>query len=204
MLRRYLPHAAATASILATAVIAAWGFRTDPDRAYRWLVLGALLPAIWAYVEFAQVRADDAEVGTRIMTVHRCVIAFAGLMVSSEVGLRLSVYAGVLDPSWVSTGLRLRGLILGAGMVVFGNMLPTLRSPWPFRRQPFAWQQVHRFVGWTFVLGGLGIVGSWAFLPLDYAVRSSVLIGTIVCTLALGRKLASLTARSFGQVNGQD
>jgi hypothetical protein len=199
MRRRYLSHATAAASVLATAAVAAWGFWIAPDRAYRWFLLGGFLPALWASVEFAQVRGDDAEVGDAIMTFHRYTIAFAGFMLSTQIGLRLIVHAELLDPSWLSTGQRFRGLMLGAGMVVFGNFLPTLRSPWPFRQQPFAWQQVHRFVGWTFVLGGLGVVGSWAILPLDSALRSSVQICAIVFTLALGRKLASLTAHSFGR-----
>ena len=67
MRRRYLPHAAAAASVLATAAVAAWGFWIAPDRAYRWFLLGGFLPALWASVEFAQVRGDDAEVGAAIM-----------------------------------------------------------------------------------------------------------------------------------------
>ena len=141
MRRRYLSHAIAAASVLATAAVAACGFWIAPDRAYRWFLLGGFLPALWAYVEFAQVRGDDAEVGNAIMTFHRYTIAFAGFMLSTQIGLRLIVHAELLDPSWLSTGQRFRGLMLGAGMVVFGNFLPTLRSPWPFRQQPFAWQQ---------------------------------------------------------------
>lgn len=196
--RRYLSHAAAAASVSATAAVAAWGLWIDPDQAFRWFLLGGFLPALWAYVAFAQVRGDDAEVGAAIMTVHRYTIAFAGFMLSSQVAFRLLVHMGFVDPAWLSMMQRFRGLVLGGGMVVFGNLLPTLRSPWPFRQQPFAWQQVHRFVGWAFVLGGLGVVGSWIFLPLDSALRSTVQICAIVFTLSLGRKLASLTAHSFG------
>ena len=83
-------------------------------------------------------------------------------------------------------------------MVVFGNLLPTLRSPWPFRHQPFAWQQVHRFVGWIFVLGGLGVMASGAFLPPESAKRLSLGIFAMAFTLTLGRKLASLATNSFG------
>jgi hypothetical protein len=98
----------------------------------------------------------------------------------------------LIDPVWVANGERLRWLLVGSWMVVFGNLLPTLRSPWPFRHQLFAWQQVHRFVGWAFVLGGLGVVGSWAILPPDSAERFSLGILAMVSALAVGRKLASL------------
>lgn len=82
-------------------------------------------------------------------------------------------------------------------MVVFGNLLPTLRSPWSAAGQPFAWQQVHRFVGWLFVLGGLGVIASWSVLTPSTAERTSALILVIVSALAIGRKLASLATHSF-------
>ena len=198
MPRSRLPAALAAVSVSATAVVAVWGFSVDPEPALRWLIFGGFLPSIWAYVEAAQVRGDDAEVGAAIMAVHRCIIAFAGLMLTSQVGLRLLVHEGFVDPSWLSAGQRLRWLILGGGMVTFGNLLPTLRSPWPFPQQPFAWQQVHRFVGWTLVLGGLGVIACWTFLPTVSALRYSLQICVVAFTLALGRKLASFMTHSFG------
>jgi hypothetical protein len=200
---RLMPHsrlaaAVAAVSVSATAAVAVWGSRVDPDPALRWFLLGGLLPVLWAYVELAQVRGNDADVGAAIMAVHRYNIAFAGLVLASQVGLRLMVHEGLVDPSWLSTAQRLRWVMVGGAMVVFGNLLPTLRSPWPFQQQPFAWQQVHRFVGWAFVLGGLGVIGCWAFLPTDSAIRLSFQICVITFTLALGRKLASLATHRFG------
>jgi hypothetical protein len=68
-------------------------------------------------------------------------------MLASRIGLRLAIHTGTA-----------RCVLAGAGPALFrprardrddrlGNYLPTLRSPWPLQRQPFAWQQVHRFVG---------------------------------------------------------
>jgi len=191
-----VPTAVALVGVLAAAAVAVWGFSVEP--ALRWGLLGGFLPALWAYVEFAQVRGNDAEVGAAIMAFHRYSIAFAGICLASQVGLRLMVRDGFVDPSWLSTGQRLRWLIVGGWMVVFGNLLPTLRSPWPIQQQPFAWQQVHRFVGWTFVLGGLGVIASWSFLTPSAAAKSSLGVFAIAFTLALGRKLASVAAHSFG------
>lgn len=81
-------------------------------------------------------------------------------------------------------------------MVVFGNLLPTLKSPWPFREQPFAWQQVHRFVGWLFVLGGFGVIGAWTFLATETALAVSLVLCTIVFALSLVRKFASVATHS--------
>lgn len=198
MPRSRLPVAVAAASVSATAAVAVWGFRVDSDPPLRWFFLAGFLPALWAYAELAQVRGPDAEVGAAIMAFHRYVIAFAGFMLSSLVGLKLMLRTGLLDPSWSSTVERLRWVVSGGGMVVFGNLLPTLRSPWPFQHQPFAWQQVHRFVGWTLVVGGLGVIASGTFLPPGSARRFSLGIFAIAFTLALGRKLASLATNSVG------
>ena len=132
------------------------------------------------------------------MSFHRYVIGFGGLMLAALVGLKLMLHTGLLDRSWLVTVERLRWFAWGGGMVIFGNLLPTLRSPWAFSRQPFAWQQVHRFVGWTFVLGGLGVIGAAAFLPPDLAGRLSLGIFAVVFTLSLGRKLASVASSSLG------
>jgi hypothetical protein len=193
-----LPVAVAATAVSASAAVAVWGFIIAPDLQFRWLFLGALFPVLWAYVEVAQVRGSDPEVAGAIMSFHRYVIGFAGLMLAALVGLKLMLHTGLLDPSWLLTVERLRLLAWGGGMVVFRNLLPTLRSPWAFPRQPFAWQQVHRFVGWTFVLGGLGVIGSGAFLPSDSAERIALGIFAIVFTLSLGRKLASVARTSFG------
>ncbi len=198
MPRSGLSRTVAAVSVAAAAAVAVWGFRVDPDPALRWVVLGGLLPALWAFVETAQVRGSDAEVGAAIIAIHRYSIAFAGVMLTSDLGLRLMVHEGLADASWLVTGVRLRGLMLGGGMVVFGNLLPTLRSPWPLEQQPFAWQQVHRFVGWILVLGGLAVIAAWAFLAPETARRSSLQVFVIVVPLALGRKLASVMNRSLG------
>ncbi|HSM35115.1 MAG TPA: hypothetical protein VK837_01850 [Longimicrobiales bacterium] len=191
-----LPRALAAVSVTLVAAIAWWGFSVDPEPPRRWMFLGGFLPALWAFVERGQVRGKDAEVGAAIMAFHYYTFAFIGFMLASRVGVRLMVHEQLVDPVWLASGRRFGGLALGVGMILFGNYLPTLRSPWPFEAQPFAWQRVHRFVGWTSVLGGLGVLGAWIVLPQDLAGRTTVQIVAIVALLALGRKLASLTART--------
>lgn len=198
MRRSHAPQMALTLAMASTAAVAAWGFWIAPDTPWRWLFLGGILPVVWTYVKAAQMRGDDEEVGAALMTFHRYVLAFAGFMLTARVGIRLAVHGGFLDPSWLSTGRRLGALMMGVGMILFGNFLPTLRSPWSLAKQPFAWQQVHRFAGWTLVLGGIGVIGSWTFLPLDSADRASVQIVVIVSLLVVGRKFASLTTHAVG------
>lgn len=197
MRRNRISRALAFAAVVALAAVAVWGFRMVPDSGLRWFFLGAILPGVWTYVELAQVRGPDPEVGEAAMAVHRYVVAFAGFLLASLVGSKLLVFGGVLDREWLSTVERLRWLAVGGGMVVFGNHLPTLRSPWPLRHQPFAWQQVHRFVGWTLVVGGLAIIILETSLPTDSARTLSTVVVAMVLTLSVGRKFASLAASSL-------
>jgi hypothetical protein len=95
-----------------------------------------ILPALWVFLEIARSMGDDRSAGWAIMGFHQYCIAWAGLMISSQPGLRLAIHAGLLERVWLSTGRRVVGLILGVGMVLFGNALPTLRSPWTLRQQP--------------------------------------------------------------------
>lgn len=98
------PSVAAAVAVLATAAVAVWGFVVDPTPALRWLLIGSVLPAVWAYVEFAQVRGAGANAGDDIMTLHRCTIAFAGFMLSSQIALRLMIQEGLVDPALWPTG----------------------------------------------------------------------------------------------------
>jgi hypothetical protein len=187
-----LPAALAAAAVTATAAVAVWGVVVVPDARLRFVLVATLLPALWAYVELAQVRGADASVADAIMKLHRYCFAWAGVMLASRIGLRLAIHTGLLGPSWLEPGRRFSGLVLAIGMIAFGNYLPTLRSPWPLHRQPFAWQQVHRFVGWVFVLSGLAVAACWLWLDASAASHASMRILAVTVVLCLGRKLASL------------
>lgn len=190
---------AAGVGVAATGLAACWAFVVRPSAWPRWLLTATILPAFWAYVEAAQVRGRDESVSRAIMTVIRYSLAWGALMLSLRLVLRLAFYSGLLGPAWEPIGQRVLGLILGTGMILFGNTLPTLRSPWPYTHQPFAWQQVHRFVGWVFVLGGLAVAGAWLTLgPSAAHVSTMVMAATVV--LSLGRKFASLLSSRHGQL----
>lgn len=195
MPRSLTSGALATLAVVANSAVAVWGFLLDGDP-MPWLFVGGFLPVLWAYVEVAQVRGEDPDVGNDLMDFHRHAIAFAGFMLAFLVGMRLSVRVRLLEPSWGTTAESIRWLLCGSGMVVFGNLLPTLRSPWSLEDQPFAWQRVHRFAGWTFVLGGLGVIASWVSLPPETAERSSILILASASIVAVGRKFVSIAAHS--------
>lgn len=183
---------AAAIAVVATALVACWGVLVRPTAWPRWLLSATILPAMWAFAEVVQERGRDESTGRAIMTLLRWCVAWTGLMLALSIALRLAMQAGLLSAAWQPVGRRLFGILLGIGMLLVGNALPKLRSPWPYPRQPFAWQQVHRFVGWTFVLAGLGVLGSWLFLSTAAASRATFQIMVITMVLSFGRKLASV------------
>jgi hypothetical protein len=192
---------AALVAVVMTTAVAAWGFAVDRDAPGRWFFIATFPPALWAFVEYAQVRGGNAPAGRAIMTVHRCCIAWLGLLLGTRAGMGLAIHADLLDAVWLDAGRRFTGVILGVGMILFGNYLPTLRSPWSLLEQPFAWQHVHRFVGWVFVLAGLGVLACWMMLDTVSASRATVRIMAATVILGLGRKLASLIAHSSPRIS---
>lgn len=191
---------AAVVGVAALGLVACWGAAVRPEAWPAWLLTATILPAMWAYVEVAQVRGPDKSVGQRIMTLIRGSIAWAGLMLGLRLGLRLAIHGGLLSEAWQAIGQQLLGLFLGGGMILFGNALPTLRSPWPYHHQPFAWQQVHRFAGWVFVLGGLAVSGVWLTMPGPSAVRTTAVVLAMTAVLSVGRKFASFFSSRQGPI----
>ncbi len=184
---------AASVAVGAAVAMATWGYVTDPD--LRWLLAAGVLPALWGLLEVAQVRGDE-ETGRAIMTLIRGCVAWAGLLLAAKIGIGVAVKAGVLGGRGLCAEHRLSGLLLGAGMMLFGNYLPKLQSPWSLAEQPFAWQQVHRFVGWAFAVAGLVVFTGWAFLGEDAARRASIVVVTVAVALSLGRKLRSVVEQA--------
>jgi hypothetical protein len=155
---------------------------------------------MWGYVELMQVRGDDPRIGRAIMTLHRSVIAWAGVILLLRVAPRVAVASELLEPSAAPTGVRLSWLAVGVGLMLFGNYLPKFPSPWMLGTEPFDWQRVHRFCGWVFLSAGAAITAAWLLLPFSSAgeVGEAVLVGTAV--LAVGRKFFSLATRGRGSL----
>ena len=116
-------------------------------------------------------------------------------MTTVNLGFHISISTDLLDADWAPIGQSLQGVFLGVGLAIWGNLLPTLASPWSWEKQPFAWQQVHRFVGWVATLSGIALVVVWLVLPVQEARDASAGILGACFILALARKLVSVVAR---------
>lgn len=182
----------AAISVAAVAGTAVWGWSLYPEKIARWVFVASWLPVLWGYVELAQVRGDDPATGRAIMILHRSVVAWTGLTLLLRVAPRLAVASELLEPSAAQAGMRLSGLSVGVGLMVFGNYLPKLASPWTVTAEPFDWQRVHRFCGWVFLAGGTAVMAASLLLPLARASQVSQALLPGIAVLAVGRKFLSL------------
>jgi uncharacterized membrane protein len=122
----------------------------------------------------------------------RLFIAVAGLVVATSISLRLAIGTELLDASWALPVRRIAGLTTSTALIVFGNFLPKLPSPWHHAEEPFDWQGVHRFAGMVFMLAGSVSLVGWVLMPVaDARVQSSVTM-LVAAVLVVGRKWYSL------------
>ena len=160
-------------------------------RGPRWVAVAAFLPALWGYIELMQSGTLPAEC-EQIRRWHRTVFAVTGPILALKLASALAITSGQLDVAWGPPALRMRWIVVGAACAIWGNYLPKLLSPWPTEGEPFAWQRVHRFVGWVFSMVGVGIVAAWLTLPVERADRVGEGLMLAAALLALTCKLYSV------------
>jgi hypothetical protein len=167
------------------------------DHAVRRLFTGLVPLALWGFVEWQVPRQHAVRgSGAGVIGWHRAVFATIALFLATKHGVRLAFELQSIGPEWVPVARRSLNIVAGGLMAVWGNYLPKLMSPWEPADEPFDWQRVHRFVGWAFTIGGIGMMLVWLVLPLDRADYWEPAIVGSVFVLSLGRKLYSLATYS--------
>jgi hypothetical protein len=186
-----LPQAWTMFAVLLVAALSLWGWWLVPAHWPRWMAVAVLLPVLWCYVELMQSGSLPAE-RAQIMRWHRTVFAVAGLILALKLAPALAIASGQLDAAWGPLTLRIRWIAAGAACAIWGNYLPKLLSPWPTENEPFAWQRVHRFVGWVSSMVGVGIIVAWLTLPVERADRVGEGLLLAAALLAIACKLHSV------------
>jgi hypothetical protein len=191
------PLAFTWASMLLVAVIGVWGWSIQPELAGRFALRIFLLPIVWGLIELAFSSADVTRRPVReIQRWHRSVFAWVSLIVAVGLGAQVAISAGVLDAEWAPIARRIRGVLFGVGLAIWGNYLPKVISPWSPVEEPFDWQRVHRFTGWLSLLSGVAVALVWLTLPMDTArAIATALTATFVVT-GVGRKMLSVSSYS--------
>jgi len=186
-----------TAAMTLMMSLAMWSWAVGIDHAMRRLFTGLVMLALWGFVEWQVPRQCAVRgSGAGVIRWHRAVFATIGLFMATSHGVRLAFELQSIGPEWVPVARRSLNIVAGGLMAVWGNYLPKLMSPWQPDEEPFDWQRVHRFVGWAFTIGGIGVMLAWLRLPIDRANDwEPAIVGSVV-VLSLGRKLHSLATYS--------
>jgi hypothetical protein len=110
---------------------------------------------------------------------------FAALMMGIPLALTLARSYGVVDD--IDLGRRTTGVLIGAFLVILGNVMPKNLPPLSSMRCDGArLQAFQRLVGWTWVLCGLASAIAWLALSIDSAeIATTVLVvAAMVVTVA--------------------
>lgn len=185
------------AAMILMMALATWSSAVGVDHAVRRLFTGLVPLALWGFVEWRAPRQCAVRgSGASVIGWHRAVFATIALFIATKHGVRLAFELQFIDTEWVPVARRSLNIVAGGLMAVWGNYLPKLMSPWQPEEEPFDWQRVHRFVGWAFTIGGIGLMLAWLTLPIDRADAWEPAIVGSVLVLSLGRKLYSLATHS--------
>ncbi len=191
------PLAFTCAAMLLVAVIGVWGWSIQPELAGRFALRVFLLPGVWGLIELVMAASDMTRRPAReIQRWHRTVFGWVSLIVAIELGAQVAISAGVLDADWAPLARRLRGVLFGIGLAIWGNYLPKLISPWGMVEEPFDWQRVHRFTGWVSLLSGSAVTLVWLTLPMDAARTIATVLTVTFIVAVIGRKMMSVSGYS--------
>lgn len=80
------------------------------------------------------------------------------------------------------------GAVLGLLVIAYGNAMPKILAPMD-NGDPARKQALQRFAGWTLVIGGIGYVLAFLFLPLEYAAYGAVACGVTALGIVFARCL---------------
>jgi hypothetical protein len=126
------------------------------------------------------------------------------LMVAWVVSLLLAFHAAILATalSWPIEPGRIVGLVLGAGLLIVGNVMPRLRPnavagirTASTMGDPLLWARVHRTSGALWVAGGVAVLlVSWLAPRYALATGAGALLLSALAMLAASRVLASAVA----------
>ncbi|MCZ6894867.1 MAG: hypothetical protein O7H40_12605 [Gammaproteobacteria bacterium] len=142
--------------------VANWYFK--PESARSWAIGIAAMPAIWGFVAFLGRRRSIRAYGEAERRFFTGSVIVAGLILAATLGIKLIDTLGDFDSDNLE---RVWGVVIGAVLVVMGNVLPKILRPLAAQRcSESKTQSIQRFAGWSFVLAGLAYAIVWMVLPV--------------------------------------
>jgi hypothetical protein len=156
-------------------VLANWYAR--PEAALAWTAPLAMFAVMFVALRLSRraLRRSTGD-GLRSPDGIPTAVVFAALMMGIPLALTLARPYGVVDD--IDLGRRSTGALIGAFLVMLGNVMPKNLPPLSSMRCDGARQQAfQRLAGWTWVLCGLGSAIAWLALSIDSAgIATTVLV----------------------------
>ena len=158
-------------------VLANW--YAKPEAALAWTAPLAMFAVMFAALRLSRraLRRSTGD-GLRSPDGIPTAVVFAALMMGIPLALTLARSYGVVDD--IDLGRRSTGVLIGAFLVMLGNVMPKNLPPLSSMRCDGARQQAfQRLAGWTWVLCGLASAIGWLALSIDSAeIATTVLVVT--------------------------
>lgn len=174
-------------------VTTGWTVARDPELSGLWMVPAVVASALWALHEVAW---HGRSAHPTIKVFLRYFLGWIAMAIASLALVQaMTAFEGAAS-AWATYGQRASGLIVAFGLVLFGNALPTLPSRYQTVRSAATRQRVRRFLGWVFVVTGLGVGASWIALDPEAASRVMNRLLALCFLLVCGQQIASLMDRS--------
>ena len=168
---------AASALTAVGIVLAVANWYARPEAALAWTAALAMFAVMFAALRLSP-RALRRSTGDPPALRVPTAVVFAAVMMGFPLALTLARSYGVVDD--IDLGRRSTGVLIGAFLVMLGNVMPKNLPPLSSMRCDGARQQAfQRLVGWTWVLCGLASAIGWLALSIDSAeIATTVLVVT--------------------------
>ena len=168
--------AAALTAVGIALVVANW--YAKPEAALAWTAPLAMFVVMFAALRLSRraLRRSTADATPRRSPDRiPTAVVFAALMMAIPLALTLARSYGVVDD--IDLGRRSTGVLIGAFLVMLGNVMPKNLPPLSSMRCDGARQQAfQRLVGWTWVLCGLASAIAWLALSIDSAETATTVL----------------------------
>ena len=168
-------------------VLALANWHARPDAAWAWsaaIVMCVVMVAVRRHSQLALRRSSGDAASARSLASVTGAVVVGGLVMIIPLAATLGHAYGVVDDP--DSGRRITMIILGAYLVVTGNVIPkTVATASSMQCSGARLQAFQRFAGWTWVLCGLGFSTAWLALPIDAAksVSTALVVSAMVVTI---------------------
>jgi len=161
-----------------------------PQNANSWIAALMTMPFIWltAGIMFRYTTCEHVSDMERKFFVSA--VMLSGFLLVFSLAAKLTGHLAGIEPDLIK---RAREIFMGLVLLYFGNMIPKFIGPkLKANCSNTEANSVRRFSGWALVLGALGYIGAWVFLPISQASNTAHLCVGVAIGLVIIRILIAI------------